>query len=53
MVVPAGTQAQVRNLQRDLQRELGVGYLLIIHHIAVVEYMADPVAVMKLGGLMA
>lgn len=53
MFVKAGVQAQVRDLLREVQRKLGVGYVFINHHIAVAEYMADPVAVMKLGGLMA
>ena len=32
-----------------LQRELGVSYLFITHNIAVVEYIADQVAVMRAG----
>jgi peptide/nickel transport system ATP-binding protein len=42
-------QAQILNLLRDLQRELGVSYLFITHNIGVVEYIADEVAVMKSG----
>ena len=42
-------QAQILNLLRDLQRELGVSYLFITHNIGVVEYIADRVAVMKAG----
>jgi peptide/nickel transport system ATP-binding protein len=34
-------QAQILNLLRDLQRELGVAYLFITHNIGVVEYIAD------------
>lgn len=42
-------QAQILNLLRDLQIELGVSYLFITHNIGVVEYIADHIAVMRLG----
>ena len=42
-------QAQILNLMRRLQRERGVAYLFITHNLAVVEYLADEVAVMYLG----
>ena len=42
-------QAQILNLLRELQRELGVSYLFITHNIGVVEYIADRVAVMNRG----
>ncbi|MFN7726772.1 MAG: dipeptide ABC transporter ATP-binding protein [Rubrivivax sp.] len=42
-------QAQILNLLRDLQRELGVSYLFITHNIGVVEYIADRIAVMRKG----
>ncbi|MBK1690350.1 ABC transporter ATP-binding protein [Rubrivivax gelatinosus] len=42
-------QAQILNLLRELQRELGVSYLFITHNIGVVEYIADRIAVMKAG----
>jgi len=42
-------QAQILNLLKQLQRELGLAYLFITHNIAVVEYLAHEVAVMYLG----
>ena len=42
-------QAQILNLLRDLQRELGVSYLFITHNSGVVEYIADRLAVMHNG----
>ena len=42
-------QAQILNLLRQLQRDLGVSYLFITHNIGVVEYIADQVAVMQRG----
>jgi peptide/nickel transport system ATP-binding protein len=42
-------QAQILNLLKKLQEELGVAYLFITHNFAVVEYLADDVAVMYLG----
>jgi len=42
-------QAQILNLLAELQRELHVSYMFITHNIAVVEYIADHIAVMRQG----
>ncbi len=42
-------QAQILNLLKDLQAELGLAYLFITHNLGVVDYLAHRVAVMYLG----
>ncbi len=42
-------QAQILNLLKRLQDELGLAYLFITHNMSVVEYLAHTVAVMYLG----
>ncbi|MGQ0544497.1 MAG: ABC transporter ATP-binding protein [Betaproteobacteria bacterium] len=42
-------QAQILNLLRSLQQRHGIAYLFITHNIAVVDYLAHEVAVMREG----
>lgn len=42
-------QAQILNLMRQLQDDLGLTYLFISHDLSVVRHMADQIAVMYLG----
>jgi peptide/nickel transport system ATP-binding protein len=44
-------QAQILNMMRDLQRELGLTYLFISHDLAVVRYLSTQIGVMYLGKL--
>jgi peptide/nickel transport system ATP-binding protein len=42
-------QAQILNLLRSLQQQMGLSYLFITHNLGVVEVVADEIAVMYLG----
>ena len=42
-------QAQILNLLRSIQQELGLTYVFIAHDLSVVQYMSDRIAVMYMG----
>ena len=44
-------QAQILNLMKDLQGELGLTYMFVSHNLAVVDYVSDRIAVMCAGRL--
>lgn len=44
-------QAQVVNLMRDIQKELGIAYLFISHDLSMVKYISDRIGVLHLGHL--
>lgn len=45
-------QAQVLNLLKDLQQELGLTYIFISHDLGVVDYISDRIMVLYLGTVM-
>lgn len=45
-------QAQIINLFKELQREMGLTYIFVAHDLAVVRHIADVIAVMYLGRIM-
>jgi peptide/nickel transport system ATP-binding protein len=44
-------QAQILNQMRELQRELGLTYIVISHDLSVIRYLSDRIGVMYLGKL--
>ena len=42
-------QAQILNLLRQLQQDMGLTYIFITHDLSVVKYFSDDIAVMYLG----
>lgn len=44
-------QAQIINLLRDLQKEMGLTYIFISHDLSVVEHISDYIGVMYLGSM--
>ncbi len=44
-------QAQILNLMKELQEELGLTYMFITHDLSVVNHFSDDIAVMYLGKL--
>jgi oligopeptide/dipeptide ABC transporter ATP-binding protein len=45
-------QAQILNLLKDLQEELGLSYVFIVHDLTVAEFFCDRLAVLYLGQVM-
>jgi peptide/nickel transport system ATP-binding protein len=44
-------QAQILNLMKKIQREMGLTYIFITHNLAVVNHFSDDIVVMYLGRL--
>jgi oligopeptide transport system ATP-binding protein len=44
-------RSQILNLLKDIQRQMGISYLLISHDLASVEYMCHRIGIMYLGKL--
>ena len=42
-------QAQILNLMKDLQDQMGLSYIFITHDLSVVKHMSDEISVMYLG----
>ncbi len=45
-------QSQILNLLKSLQKEFNLTYLFVTHHLLVVKYISDRIAVMYLGKMM-
>ena len=45
-------QAQVVNLMKDIQQEMGTSYLFIAHDLSMVKYISDRIGVLHLGHLL-
>lgn len=45
-------QAQIINLLKDLQKNMGLTYVFISHDLSVVKYITDEILVMYLGNMM-
>jgi oligopeptide/dipeptide ABC transporter ATP-binding protein len=45
-------QAQILNLLKDLQKDLGLTYLFVSHDLSVIKHMSEHIAVMYLGKLL-
>jgi ABC-type oligopeptide transport system ATPase subunit len=49
--VDVSVQAQILNLLKDLQRQLGLTYVFVSHDLALVRYMSDRIGVLYHGQL--